>query len=80
MDVENLRHHYALTLRDWLAGFERESDVVKRMFGEEFVRAWRLYLAGSLAAFLTGELQLFQVTFAPRSNVDWPLTRSYLYS
>ena len=30
-----------------------------------FVRMWRLYLAGSVAAFTTGTLQLFQVLFAP---------------
>ena len=79
-DVENLRQHYALTLRDWLDGFERAADKVRQMFDEEFVRAWRLYLAGSRAAFITGEMQLFQVLFTPRSNVDWPLTRAHLYA
>jgi cyclopropane-fatty-acyl-phospholipid synthase len=34
-------------------------------FGAPFYRAWRLYLAGSEAAFRTGWLQLFQVVFAP---------------
>ena len=34
------------------------------MFDERFVRTWRLYLAGSVAAFRTGTLQLFQVIFA----------------
>ena len=34
------------------------------MFDETFVRAWRLYLVGSIAAFVAGRLQLFQVLFA----------------
>ena len=38
------------------------------MFDETFVRAWRLYLAGSVAAFPTGTMQLFQVVFAPGAN------------
>jgi cyclopropane-fatty-acyl-phospholipid synthase len=80
IDVENLRPHYALTLRDWLDAFERSVDQVRRMFDEEFVRTWRLYLAGSRAAFLTGDMQLFQVLFAPRSNQDWALTRAHLYT
>ena len=80
IDVENLRRHYELTLRDWLSAFERCADEVRRMFDEEFVRTWRLYLAGSRAAFLTGDMQLFQVLFAPRSNDDWALTRAHLYA
>jgi cyclopropane-fatty-acyl-phospholipid synthase len=49
------------------------------MFDEKFVRMWRLYLAGSVAGFTTGTLQLFQVVFAPREYNDIPLTRAYMY-
>ena len=66
LDVENLRLHYARTLRHWLALFESNVDRVRGMFDEKFVRMWRLYLAGSVAAFTTGTLQLFQVLFATR--------------
>ena len=45
-----------------------------------FVRSWRLYLAGSIAGFTTGSLQLFQVVFAPRHNNDLPQTRARLYA
>jgi cyclopropane-fatty-acyl-phospholipid synthase len=79
LDVENLRPHYALTLRHWLDRFERASDRVTDMFDDRFVRAWRLYLAGSLAAFSTGWLQLFQVTFARGTDNDHPWTRAWLY-
>ncbi|HEX5458864.1 MAG TPA: cyclopropane-fatty-acyl-phospholipid synthase family protein [Steroidobacteraceae bacterium] len=79
LDVENLRLHYAQTLRDWLALFETASSRVREMFDEKFVRMWRMYLAGSIAGFTTGALQLFQVVFAPRDNNDVPMTREHLY-
>jgi cyclopropane-fatty-acyl-phospholipid synthase len=64
LDVENLRLHYAKTLEHWNQRFESAADRVAAMFDETFVRAWRLYLAGSQAAFSTGSMQLFQVVFA----------------
>jgi len=79
LDVENLRLHYARTLRHWLHRFEGAAEEVTRMFDEPFVRAWRLYLAGSEAAFATGWLQLFQVTFARPDKDDVPWTRADLY-
>ncbi len=80
LDVENLRLHYAQTLRHWLALFEAASGRVREMFDERFVRMWRMYLAGSVAGFTTGALQLFQVVFAPRDNNDVPMTREHLYA
>ncbi len=70
LDVENLRLHYALTLRHWMELYETASDKVREMFDARFVRMWRLYLAGSIGAFTTGKLQLFQVLFAPGQNND----------
>jgi cyclopropane-fatty-acyl-phospholipid synthase len=81
LDVENLRLHYARTCRDWLERYEAVSDKVLAMFSDEsFGRMWRLYLAGSIAAFNTGSLQLFQVLFTKQENNDIPLTREYMYS
>jgi cyclopropane-fatty-acyl-phospholipid synthase len=79
LDIENLRLHYAQTLRHWLELYERNVERVRAMFDEKFVRMWRLYLAGSVAGFTVGTLQLFQVVFAPRDNNDVPLTRDHLY-
>jgi cyclopropane-fatty-acyl-phospholipid synthase len=78
VDVENLRLHYALTLRHWRARFEKAAGRVGEMFDEAFVRAWRLYLAGSEVGFTTGYLQLFQITFA-RAAADMAWTRAELY-
>jgi len=80
LDVENLRLHYAQTLRHWLALYEAASERVRAMFDEKFLRMWRLYLAGSVAAFSTGTLQLFQVVFATADNNDVPWTRAHLYT
>lgn len=79
LDVENLRLHYAKTLDHWLQRYEINFDLVTEMFDTEFARAWRLYLAGSLTAFKTGGMQLFQVSFARAGNNQIPLTRQYLY-
>ena len=79
LDLENMRLHYALTLQHWLERFENSADIVHRMFGEDFVRAWRLYLASSAAAFRTGWLQLFQATFTRAANNDIPWSRAHLY-
>lgn len=76
LDVENLRLHYAKTLEHWLQRFERHADQVAQMFDDSFVRAWRLYLCGSIANFTTGSLQLYQVLFSRRGNNRVPWTRS----
>jgi cyclopropane-fatty-acyl-phospholipid synthase len=79
LDVENLRLHYAKTCRTWLHNFEAVADKVRQMYSEEFVRTWRLYLAGSSAGFRSGTLQLYQVVFAPHGNNQVPWTRHYQY-
>lgn len=79
LDVENLQFHYAKTLEHWLARYEKASDRVTEMFGPEFLRAWRLYLAGSIAAFRVGNLQLFQIVFAGTDCQKIPWTRAHLY-
>jgi len=80
LDVENLRPHYARTLEHWLERYEGAYSKVVDEFGEEFARAWRLYLAGSAAAFRVQTLQLYQVVFAGRecARVSW--SRKDLYA
>ncbi len=79
-DVENLRLHYAKTLEHWVQRFEQHREAIELMMDEEFVKAWSLYLAGSIAAFRVGELQLYQVVFARDSNNDLPWSRDHLCS
>jgi len=80
LDVENLRPHYARTLEHWLERFENAGPQISRMYDPWFQRAWRLYLAGSIAAFRTGTLQLFQVVFAGPDCPPLRWTRAPIYT
>ena len=79
LDLENLRLHYVRTLQHWRSRFEKNVERVAAMFDPAFVRSWRLYLAGSEAAFAAGWLQLFQVGFARGRDNELPWTRAGLY-
>ncbi|MBV9268681.1 MAG: class I SAM-dependent methyltransferase, partial [Acidobacteriaceae bacterium] len=79
-DVEDLRPHYAKTLEHWLERFERSAEKVTAMYGASFERAWRLYLAGSIAGFRGGRLQLFQILFSGPKFRRLPWTRDHLYA
>lgn len=80
LDVENLRLHYAQTLTHWMDRFDENEDRVSEMYDTHFTRAWRMYLAGSIAAFRAGSLQLFQVVFTHGNNNQIPLSRHDLYA
>jgi len=41
---------------------------------------WRLYLAGSIASFRAGSLQLFQILFAGSRCQSIPWTREHIYA
>jgi cyclopropane-fatty-acyl-phospholipid synthase len=58
---ENLREHYAMTLRDWVANLEAHWDEAVAEVGEARARVWRLYMAGSRVGFERNEIQLHQV-------------------
>jgi cyclopropane-fatty-acyl-phospholipid synthase len=79
VDVESLRRHYAATLDHWLRRYDAAVAAGRIGFDERFRRAWRVYLAGSQAAFLTGWLDLFQLTFTRRADDTLPWTRASLY-
>jgi cyclopropane-fatty-acyl-phospholipid synthase len=79
LDVENLRLHYARTLAHWAERFATAGAQVRGRYGEEFRRAWELYLAGSQAAFATGSMQLFQIVFAPTGVAGPYWSRAEMY-
>ena len=79
-DVENLRLHYAKTLDAWRQRFEQNTEQIESMMDKRFVRTWRLYLAGSSAAFKAGQLQLFQVLFTDQDNNDLAWSREHMYN
>jgi cyclopropane-fatty-acyl-phospholipid synthase len=80
LDLENLRLHYAKTLDCWLERFEAHRPEIEADMGEEFIRAWRLYLAGTASSFRIGDLQLFQIVFANSRNNAIPWSRAHQYA
>ena len=73
---ENLREHYAMTLRDWGANLERHWDEAVAEVGLQRARVWRLYMAASRLGFTTRRIELHQVlgVKTPVSGVSgWPL-------
>jgi cyclopropane-fatty-acyl-phospholipid synthase len=57
---ENLREHYAMTLREWCANLERGWDEAVAEAGEHKARVWRLYMASSRFGFDRNSIELHQ--------------------
>lgn len=79
-DMENLRRHYAMTLREWSKRYEQVVPAVETSFGSHFVRMWRTYLNFSEAAFCCGKLHLHQFLFTRGTTDSYPLTREHVYA
>ncbi|TFD61624.1 methyltransferase domain-containing protein [Cryobacterium suzukii] len=58
---ENLRQHYALTLRDWCANLVEHWDEAVAEVGLPTAKVWGLYMAGSRLGFENNGIQLHQV-------------------
>ena len=76
-DIENLRLHYALTLREWYARVFTNREVIVARNGERFFRMWIFYLAGATAAFESGGMCNYQIQYI-RNRRSLPITRGYL--
>ena len=59
--TENLRHHYALTLREWNRNLVTHWDECLAEVGPGTARTWGLYMAVSRIGFERNEIQLHQV-------------------
>lgn len=74
---ENLRPHYARTLRDWCANLVDHWDEAVAEVGLGTARVWGLYMAGSRLGFERNIVQLHQVlavkTDGRGGGVDLPL-------
>ncbi|PYL87592.1 MAG: class I SAM-dependent methyltransferase [Verrucomicrobia bacterium] len=81
-DVENLREHYALTLRHWLRRLEMHHAEALSFVDEATYRVWRLYLAGSAHGFRRGHIAVYQTLLAKLDSsgqTELPLTREDWY-
>jgi cyclopropane-fatty-acyl-phospholipid synthase len=58
---ENLREHYAMTLREWGANLERNWPRVLTEVGERRARVWRMYMAISRVGFELNRIQIHQI-------------------
>lgn len=63
-DVENIREHYALTLREWIKRLEAHRAEVVRQTDDVTYRIWRLYMAGSAQSFVAGRIGVVQSLLA----------------
>ncbi len=59
-DVESLREHYALTLRNWIRRLEAHHEEALKYVDEPTYRVWRLFMSASAYGFTTGRLNLYQ--------------------
>ena len=81
-DVENLREHYAFTLRQWVRRLEAHRLEAIDLVGEQTYRVWRLYMAGSAHAFASGRIQIIQALYSSPcadGSSGVPLTRGDIY-
>lgn len=73
---ENLREHYALTLKAWCQNLVDNWDACVAEAGEGTARVWGLYMAGSRLGFERNVVQLHQVLgvkLGPKGEADVPL-------
>jgi len=77
-DIEILRLHYALTLREWRHRFLANQAKARALYDEEFCRMWEFYLAISEMAFRHRDLMNFQMQLTQQRDAT-PLTRDYMY-
>jgi len=61
---ENLRHHYAMTLRDWCRNLVEHWNNAVGEVGLPIAKVWGLYMAASRVAFERNNLQLHHVLAA----------------
>ena len=76
-DVENLRLHYALTLRHWLERATKARAKIEKMYDQRFFRMWEFYLAGGIVMFESGAACNYQVQYIRDRNA-LPITRDYM--
>ncbi len=74
--VENLREHYALTLKGWCDNLVEHWDEALGEVSIGRAKVWGIYMAGSRLAFERNEIELHHVLAVKtdaHGNADWPL-------
>jgi cyclopropane-fatty-acyl-phospholipid synthase len=74
--VENLREHYAMTLKGWCDNLVEHWDEALGEVSLGRAKVWGIYMAGSRLAFERNEIELHHVLAVKpdaHGNVEWPL-------
>ena len=81
-DVENLREHYALTLREWVRRLEERHAEAVAAADETTYRIWRMFMSASAHGFETGLIGVHQslLVKTERGRAGVPLTREDWYT
>ena len=80
-DVESLREHYVLTLREWLRRLTDHAEEAVAATNERLYRTWRLYMTASAQGFASGRINVVQTLFVKpddRGSSGIPLRRDDL--
>ena len=72
LEVQNDRHSYFLTFRQWAMNLEESKDFVCENFGEVEYRKFRLYLWGAAYEFMVKALDCYRlILYLPKNELDW---------
>ena len=77
-DLEVLRKHYSLTLKNWKERCISNKSKILEMFDEKFFRMWEFYLTSCEMAFKWGDQVVFQFQLT-KDQTTAPITRDYIY-
>jgi cyclopropane-fatty-acyl-phospholipid synthase len=77
-DVENLRIHYAITLRRWYERFNLNRDKIAEIYDQRFCRMWEMYLLGCEMVFRVQDLTVLQLQITRQIDA-LPITRNYMF-
>jgi cyclopropane-fatty-acyl-phospholipid synthase len=82
-DFENLRLHYATTLKEWNRRFQLNKERVKQLdpsrYDDRFCRMWEFYLLACEAGFRHSGLTVFQLQLTKQIDA-LPITRDYMFA
>lgn len=81
-DVENLRAHYAMTLREWVRRLEDKHEEALQFVSEDTYRTWRFYMAACAVEFEAEGTGVYQILASKRGSgtLPVPLSRRDLYA
>lgn len=78
--IENLKLHYAETLRHWDEKFHRNIAKIRQLgpqYDDRFQRMWDFYLQGCNAGFRYGSMQLYQLVFCKGKRWTLPMNMEF---